>query len=108
MNWQSTLELLKLCFFLVLRTGIVAVTLTCLLLIVVGFNLVIELVLRWLEAPESVANALQQLTLLVVMLIAFAASLTSIVIVVMLTHADIRSLSHSTADNQNGTEDDSE
>ena len=108
MNWQSTFELLKLCFFLVLRTAAVALTLICLLLISVGFNLVIGLVLRWLEAPEDVANALQQLTLLFVLLIAGAAFFTSITIVAILTYADLRSLSGTATNNQNGLEDDAE
>ena len=108
MNWQSTFELLKFCFFLVMRTAVVALTLICLLLISVGFNLVVGLVLRWLEAPEYVANALQQLTLLFVLLIAGAAFLTSVTIVATLTYADIRSLSGAGANNQNGLEDDSE
>ena len=106
LNWRPTLELLQLCVTLVARAAILALTLICFLLIGLGLDQIIKLALQLLDAPPSILESLSQITLLYVLLIGSAGTLTGMVVVVFLIVEDLRNTINGGRDAESG--DDSE
>ena len=93
---------------LVARSALLTLTLTCFLMIGIGFDWVVKWALGWLGAPESTKDALSQITLAYVWVVAASGALTSVVVVCYLTFVELRSLSKDDLDSQSKGEDDAE
>lgn len=102
LNWCPTLELLQLCITLVARAAIIALTLICFLLIGLGLDQVIKFAIQVLDASPSISESLSQITLLYVLLIGSAGTLTGMVVVVFLIVEDLRNTISGGKDAENG------
>lgn len=97
MNWRSflklypsTLDIIQLGVNLIVRTAILTLVSSCFLLIGLSFNWLINFGLEVLEAPEIGKEVLSQLALVYILVVGVAATLTSTVVVVYLSIADLR------------------
>ena len=109
MNWlkiyPSTVDVIQLGFNLVIRTVFLTLVLTSFLLIGLGFNWLINFSLEILEAPESVERVLSQIALVYIFVVGVAATLTSTLVVIHLTTADLRNFSAQASSDENGGND---
>lgn len=93
---SSTTRFIGLCFNIVVRALVVAVSWGCLLLIGVGLNWLLDFSLRLLGASENVENILSQIVLVYVLVLGVAATLTGTKDVWSLTIAGLRGSSTTT------------
>ena len=100
LHWTTT-RFIALCFNIVVRAFVIAVSWGCLLLIGVGLNWLIDLSLRLLGASETVENILSQIVLVYVLVLGVAATLTGTKDVWSLTIAGLRN-SSTTAQSDEG------
>lgn len=99
LHW-STARFIELCFNIVVRAFVIAVSWGCLLLIGVGLNWLIDLSLRLLGASEVVEKLLTQIVLVYVLVLGVAATLTGTKDVWSLTIAGLRSSSTTAQDDE--------
>ena len=99
MKWRSTVllspstvEIVSLCFNLIVRAVALLIAWSGLLFIGVGFDWVLELALSTLGASEVAKSALSQITLVYVLVIAISGTLSSTSVVIYLTKVDMRNL----------------
>ena len=109
MNWlkiyPSTVDIIQLGVNLVVRTIVLTLVLTSFLLIGLGFNWLINFALEILEVPEVVEKVLSQIALVYIFVVGVAATLTSTLVVVHLTIADLRNFPTQVSSDKNGGDD---
>lgn len=106
--YPSTVKIIDLCFNLVVRAAVLAVTWGLLLLIDTGLSRLIRLLLELLGASESVERLSSQIFLVYVIVLGFAATLTSVKDALSLTIAGLRDPSVNAQGGGKGTDDESE
>ena len=94
MNWQSTNRLFRMCVIIVVRSGILALTLISLQLIGVLFNLAMKRTFEWLDISDVGVNVMSQITLGYVFLIVCAGAVSSVMTITYLTYTDLRDIVH--------------
>lgn len=100
--YPSTLDIIQLGVNLIVRTAILTLVLSCFLLIGLSFNWLINFGLEVLEAPEIGKKILSQIALVYILVVGGAATLTSTMVVVYLTIADLRNFPTQVPRDKNG------
>ena len=97
MNWRSfiklypsTLDIVQLGVNLIVRTAILTFASSCFLLLGLSFNWLVNFGLEVLEAPEIGKEILSQIALVYILVVGVAATLTSTLVVIYLSIADLR------------------
>ncbi len=95
----ATVETIKFCVNLVVRAAVLALTWACILAIGVGFNWLINWILKALMAPEIIGRYSEQVVFLYVLILGIAATATSFKDIFALIRASMRNAPSSSAIN---------